>query len=372
MQTRNPFPRAKEPDNGVSEVIGAILLISVVIAAVAIVGVFLLSQTTPQKVPDISFMTGYDASHNQLYIYHNGGDTLTTGTFSVLINGTPTKNFIISDYSNEWSLGKNLIVSGVPPGQNTVAITYNTTGGGAVVLRSATSSNVSPVTAINNPDIIPASAYPPVVSIPQLMQNVTSRTIIFYRERNTTIVQSPLTFLNFTITMPNSTISSLPTCGSNPFNLAIGDNISIIQKDSTRQGFRVAGIGNQIWELSADYVDLNIQSSSGTIKCSLSGAIINQTMITGYTNFRTDLSISTGSPVDKVFTSLTKYNYLINTTPQLTSQLINGADINPIVITNISPTSTGFFVFQFDNATRGVYFAGNTTQVIVNSVQVYP
>ena len=44
--------------SGVSEVIGAILLISVVVLAVAIIAVGLFSQPLPQKIPDARFITG--------------------------------------------------------------------------------------------------------------------------------------------------------------------------------------------------------------------------------------------------------------------------------------------------------------------------
>jgi len=375
MQTSIHLRKAAIPDSGVSEVIGGILLISVVIAAVSIVGLVLLSQATPENVPHVSFMTGNDNS-NRLYLLHNGGDSLTRGSFSVVVDGGTRDDYTISDGSSEWSLGKNLILTNVDSTKtHSVAIVYNSSKSGGVVLRSATSNVVIPSTPNVNPDVIMVPTYPPVISIPQLVQNVSGRSIEYYRQRNATISQSPSTYLNFTITQPNSTIFTTPACraGSNPFVLFVGDTVNITQFDGVSQGFRISGIGNQIWELTADNVYLNITNSSGQrcsavpLKC-----VINHTMITGYANFTSNFSIATTGVPGTISTALTVFNYTTNTTPQLSRQIINRLDLNATVITNIAPTSSGFFVFQFDNYTRSVYFAGNTTKVTVAGNQVYP
>jgi flagellin-like protein len=372
MPARIPHKRPAEPDRGVSELIGAILMISVVIAAVALVGVILLSQSVPQKIPNINFMTGND-NKDTLYLYHNGGDSMEVGTFTVLVDGSPRNDFTIPDGSTEWSLGKNLVITGVPSASpHTVAIVYNTTGGGPVVIRSANSSIVVPATQIINPDVI-SLKYPPIVSVPQLMQNVTSHSVVYYRFKNAAISQSPYTYLKFTITQPNSTIFTTPVCsGSNLLELSVGDTVNITQIDSVSQGFRIAGIGSQIWELTADNVTLAVTTSAGTTRCSISGLVINHTMITGYNNFQSNFTIGTADPFGTYSTALTVYNYTTNTAPQLSSQLVNRLDANSTVITDISPTSSGFFVFQFDNTTRGIYFAGNTTKVTFADNQVYP
>jgi len=362
------------PDSGVSEVIGAILLISVVIAAVAMVSMVLFSQATPQEVPDVNFMTGTDNSNN-LYLFHNGGDSLTQGTFSVLVDGV-VQNYVIVGGGTSWSLGQNLLITGIPSGrQHSVAIVYNTSGRGGFVIRSGTANNITSANPVNNVDVIASSAYPPVISVPQLMQNLSSSSIVYYRQRNTTITQSPNTYLKFTITQPNSTIFTTPVCsGSNPLLLNVGDTVTITQTNSVSQGFKISGIGSQIWELAADSVSLNITTSAGVNRCTVVPlpCVINHTIITGYNNFQSNFSFATANPQGIYSTALTVYNYTTNMTPQLSSQLINRLDANTTTITNISPTSAGFFIFQFDNATRGTYFSGNTTLVTVSSNKVYP
>jgi len=86
MKTNKMSSAVPDSASGVSELIGAILMITVVIAAVAIIGIFLLSQQTPQEIPNINFMTGTNAAGTTLYLYHNGGDSLEKGQFAVVID----------------------------------------------------------------------------------------------------------------------------------------------------------------------------------------------------------------------------------------------------------------------------------------------
>jgi hypothetical protein len=365
--------RHTSPDNarGVSEIIGAVLLISLVVLAVSIIAMLLFSQTTPEKIPNINFMTGSD-NNNRLYLYHNGGDSLTKGAFSVRVDNDIHNDYTISDGSNEWSLGKNVIVPNIPSGEHSVAVIYNGTGTGTIVLRSAT-SNIVISPASNNPDVRPVSAYPPVIPVTPLIQNVSSRSVIFFREKNAAISQSPNSYIRFNITLPNSTISTIPVCsGSNPFGLNVGDQVTITQTSGITQGFRIAGIGNQLWELTADNVLLSIQDKTGASRCSQT-VLINHTLITGYSDLKTNMTVTTASPAVTSFTALTLYNYMTNTTPQGTSQIVNGfSGTDTFVVSNVSPNSIGYFVFQFDNTTKSVYFAGNSTRILRNGIQIYP
>ena len=83
---RIPGQKIKMSDNssGISEVIGAILLISVVVLAVAIIAVGLFSQPLPKKIPDARFIT--EIKDNTLTIYHDGGEPLYRGEFFIKVN----------------------------------------------------------------------------------------------------------------------------------------------------------------------------------------------------------------------------------------------------------------------------------------------
>jgi hypothetical protein len=287
-------------------------MISLVVLAVAIIGMLLLSQSAPQKIPNINFMTGYDANRSLLYLYHNGGDSLTQGTFSVVVNGTPTTNYIISDYSTEWSLGKNLIVSGVPAGKNSIAIVYNTTQGSPFVLRSATSDIVVPAgTPSSNPDYAPLSSYPPVISVPLLMQNVTNRSVNFYRE-NGTIIQSGS--LQFTVTSYNSSVVYTPFASTTPNFLQLDNNsIVVISPDTAGWGMRVFATGNQIWELTSDKATLTVTNNG--VNLPATPVKINHMWITGYRNFQSTVKISTAATIVPVYTELSSTVILTMSVP---------------------------------------------------------
>jgi len=81
-------------ENAVSEVIGAVLLIGVVMLSIAVIGVILLSTPPPDKTPKAS-LTAYcvrcdiDASSNSHYeviIYHGGGESLQRSNLKFILN----------------------------------------------------------------------------------------------------------------------------------------------------------------------------------------------------------------------------------------------------------------------------------------------
>jgi hypothetical protein len=350
---------ARTADYGVSEMIGGILMISVVIAAVAIIGLVLLSQTTPTKIPNINFMTGTDNGGN-LYLFHNGGDSLTLGTFSVVVDGV-TKSCSAGSATcqlvgggTDWSLGKNLLIPGVSSGQHSVSVVYNNTGSGMVVIRSGTADVIVPATPIINPDIIAASAYPPVISVPQLMQNITNNSVSYYRENGTYIASG---YIQFNVTAINSTVYT--TSNTVPVQLNVGDVVRITPSSLSQvsPGVRIFGTGDQIWELTAEKAVFNVSNRSSN-PAEYTGAI-NHTWITGYKDFQSTLSISTVSG-SSFFTELAVNNYPSSVKAQtFSSQIINGTSSRTIVVSNLKPLPMGLFVLQYDNRTKSSYFAGN-------------
>lgn len=121
--------RRTENETGVSEMMGALVLISVIAAAVGIVGVGVLSQPPPQKIPAIS--VDITAIGNIVYIRHEGGDLLPKNEFNIILDGVDkTDSFNILDGPEGWSTwtpGETLYYS-VPSGQSvpvSVQIIYN-------------------------------------------------------------------------------------------------------------------------------------------------------------------------------------------------------------------------------------------------------
>lgn len=78
-------------EDGVSPVVGVMLMLVVTIIIAAVVSAFAGGMGSSQsKTPQVSLSAEYSIS-NGMKIYHNGGDVLTIGDFKILIK--PSKNF---------------------------------------------------------------------------------------------------------------------------------------------------------------------------------------------------------------------------------------------------------------------------------------
>jgi hypothetical protein len=121
--------RRTENETGVSEMMGALVLIAVIAAAIGIVGVGFLSQPPPQKIPAVS--VDITAIGNIVYIRHDGGDPLTKSDFNITLDGIDkTDSFSVLNGPASWSTwipGETLYYI-VPSGQSVptlVQIIYN-------------------------------------------------------------------------------------------------------------------------------------------------------------------------------------------------------------------------------------------------------
>jgi len=130
-----------ENNRAVSEIIGSVILISIVVAAVSIVGVVLWSQPPPQKLPSISaIITNQSCT---VFVNHEGGDLLEWQSFQILVDGTnQTANFSKRGTSGAWTIweiGDTLVYTSPPPCVNPpqrVDIVYND-GTSSFVITSA-------------------------------------------------------------------------------------------------------------------------------------------------------------------------------------------------------------------------------------------
>mgnify|MGYP000887009792 CR=1 FL=1 len=133
-------------EKGVSEVIGAILLVSLVILGAMIVAVLFLSQPPPQEIPQVNAIAGNDTVGGVEYIYllHDGGDPLTPMETVIRIDGGRDPGTIeISTEdgsyepwtSGEWSVGKTLRITDDQPPQS-VSLVYSGGSSQALLLTS--------------------------------------------------------------------------------------------------------------------------------------------------------------------------------------------------------------------------------------------
>jgi PKD repeat protein len=127
-------------EGAVSEVIGSVMLISIVVIAVSIVGVVLWSQPPPEKIPALS--AGIANQSCKVILTHNGGDVLEQQLFKIYV-GTDDRTSQFNKTGSPgawttWAIGEMLVYDPpspcIPPDR--VQIVY-IGGNGALVLSSA-------------------------------------------------------------------------------------------------------------------------------------------------------------------------------------------------------------------------------------------
>ena len=94
----------RKQDDAVSEIIGTVLLISIVVLAGSIIAVTVLSQPQPQKIPSVSMLIS--VQNQTVSIKHDGGDPLINGTYIIRVNA----NDVTSGFAPPalWSIGQTL------------------------------------------------------------------------------------------------------------------------------------------------------------------------------------------------------------------------------------------------------------------------
>ncbi|MGD0079780.1 MAG: glycine-rich domain-containing protein [Methanoregula sp.] len=132
-------------ESGVSEVIGAVLLISIGVTAAAVIGVAVLSQPTPVNVPALDAIIS-SVGHT-IQIYHNGGDTLQSAAIQILVDGTaePFQKGTDSSWQS-WSIGETLTyVDPNPNGAKSVQIVYTGASSPAILASAYFGQNGMPL-----------------------------------------------------------------------------------------------------------------------------------------------------------------------------------------------------------------------------------
>lgn len=112
-----PAGRSIEHDAAVSEIIGAVLLIALVVAGGTMVGVALFSQPMPNQVPKVNIVIGAD-ENGTVTLIHNGGEALNASQYRVYLNQTlwPEEkrflNNITPAETTAWTVGNSLALRG--------------------------------------------------------------------------------------------------------------------------------------------------------------------------------------------------------------------------------------------------------------------
>lgn len=353
-------------EDAVSEIVGAILLITLAAAAVGIVAMVLFSQATPEKVPNVNFMVGSNYPPKTLYLYHNGGDILRIGQFEVLVDGI-SRPYSLEGGGEYWTLGDRLDVdiAGLSALPKSVTLVSNTSGSGAVAIHfSPINLSVAPVTL--KPDVIvtptPSGSCSlcnltlcPDLIASEYLSNVTGNYIMFGRDSRADIPASPSGgFFNFTVTKAGSSIQ-IQSVTPFPLSLSSGDKVSLAQRAGS--GYKIFGIGGEIWELWGTSLDVRITFAKNGTTLLYSNRQVYNARITG---------CKIDSSLDITTLSSGNSNMLL---VMNNSVKINGTNSSSVVISNIRPVNSGLFSLAHD-ANSNVYFIGSADSVSIGGTVV--
>jgi hypothetical protein len=191
LSAMNEQNRNKDHDSGVSEVIGSVMLISVVVIAIALIGVVLTSQPLPQKIPALDAVISSNGN-DTLRIYHNGGDALLRQEMVILVDGVDTTSNFTLRGSNwtAWSPGESLdYYAGSLPGKvqivytsgssQTILVSTDFSGGMSTFVPTAipTPGEAATVTGITPDTGITGSSIPTIISGAGFVNGATVRLV---------------------------------------------------------------------------------------------------------------------------------------------------------------------------------------------------
>jgi len=168
-------------ERGVSELIGTVLLVGLVITAMAIVTVIVLSSPPPEQVPHVNALAGNTTG--SVLVYHNGGDELKEEMTSILLNDNPapvdhSKIFLKqedgsiesrpwSETKTPWSVGKTLVIE-TPTTPEDITVIYRGPSSQNIILRTSfipSTSNTPTPTATLTPTSTPTSTPTPTATL---------------------------------------------------------------------------------------------------------------------------------------------------------------------------------------------------------------
>ncbi len=202
-------------ENALSDALGAILLVAVVGMAVTILGVAILSQPHPEKIPALN--VDITTIGRTIQISHNGGDSLEKADMAIIVDGSDLKDsFQTIDGSpwSSWAVGDYLYYN-VPLGQpmpQGVTIFY--IGG----------SSAQIITSMGVPQTVSAGGLYPTGSVTATPTPVPALVADFNATPLTVLTSAPVSFMDLSTGSPTG------------WNWIFGDigagNISTLQSPS--------------------------------------------------------------------------------------------------------------------------------------------
>ena len=143
-------------EKAVAEIVGSLILISIIVLAFAILAMVLLSQPAPQKIPAVAISITNQSKI--IRISHESGDSVSMNEVKVLVDEVP-QTFTCNDCGDSWSIGETLTIdySDNVNFPNKVDIVYSGPGS---VERLLSSIYFGTMTPTQTPVTIPTSPTP--------------------------------------------------------------------------------------------------------------------------------------------------------------------------------------------------------------------
>jgi len=355
-------------EEGVSETIGAVLLIGLTVVGVALVSVILFSQPLAEELPAVDIIVSNNDT--TVLFQHNGGDSLGKDEFTIFVNGSavdPDELHIADSGDGEWpwSVGETLQYSaalGSTPLSEDVRMTYG--GDSGILIRPAFIDEAG--TNENRVDVVPGPlpVYTPGatqtpspaeagVYVAESVLSDSHITAAFTTLEKTGTLEGR--YLNFTIDSDNSTMN-IPD-DSSVGSLINGTKISI-RTGEEKNGNRmcITGVGTTFFGLRFERVTVRIGNydvNSG------SEVEIKSAWIPKYKELESNLAFMLGQ---KQGGKNTPYELYID--GALDPLGTNGI---PIRLNNVQPTDSGMFVvntWSSNDDSNAVILANATIEIV--------
>ncbi|MDO9550556.1 MAG: PKD domain-containing protein [Methanoregula sp.] len=396
-------PRMKPtPSNekAAAELIGALVLVSLIVVVIGIIAVVWFSQPAPMKIPAVAASITNESKI--ISISHEGGDPVLWSELSILVDGVKYDYSHATDYGDSWTIGEVITIN-YPIFPDKVDLVFNGSGFRQQLMTSRYFGTITPT---------PTPYAPPTTSVPapvaSFTSNVTSGTAPLavqftdtsintptswswaFGDGATSTVQNPVhtytTAGTYTVTLnvqnsggsssATSTITVTPTSaydieliaskpcqlvsggsmqfrvtgtsssiihGGTTYNLNVNDVVKLVIGTDTVGS--IYGTSTQISTFSFDDVHLYI---NGVDK---GAATVNSIWISGYDQYASTLSIDV--PWQSAWTRFT-----VNSV-----NIINDVNASRIQIFNLKSSSN---TINFDNTIpTNIYFRGGADSYLI-------
>lgn len=349
--------------DAVSELVGSILLVSLVVLAVAIIGVGFLSQPPPVQLQELNVLASYD--NGTLYLYHDGGDDMVGGEFQILLDNDPDpKDF--EEVQPLWRIGERRSIGGINEEPERIQLISLRGGQKNLIREIRIIPGAPPITPGPAPTPGPgggctqeeldeyAQEYLEDNYVDYFSDQLDNDAVYFTRLERGPTGQTYITgWVNITI---NSTNSYLIRSTTGKMNLNLGDAVSIFFRNVNQGSADIFSVGNKGWSFSGDATEIYVNNIL------VSGYLVDS-WITSFTNYQSTLrfkSVGTGggSQTRLIVENETKVDQVNN---------------NNYEFINIRPAEPTLLILNFPSEQgKPIRFIGKVDEIKEGTTTIYP